>query len=207
MIRGLERGQRPALVISECQRGVLDPELAIFAGLAQQCARRGVLGHIATLAGAFRDAGHPVVHAHVAIRPDLGALAVTNPISARTAREKRMLAGTPEVDAMPEVAPAPDDYISSRQSGLGMWYGTDLDSTLRNLRVETVVFAGVSTNLAIFAGAVGAVDRGYQAVVPTDAVAGASADAHDWMVTNTLPLLASMTTTDAVGAVVRAAQA
>jgi nicotinamidase-related amidase len=203
MIRGLGPDRRAALVIVECQRGVLDPDLAIFAGLAEQCAERGVLGRIAQLAAAFRASGQPVVHAHVAHRPDFGGAAITNPITARTRREGRMVAGTPEVEPMPEVAPRSGDYVSTRHSGLGLWYGTDVDATLRNLRVDTVVLAGVSTNLALFAGAVGAVDRGYQAVVVEDASAGATAEAHDWMVTNTLPLLATLATTDEVTGALR----
>jgi nicotinamidase-related amidase len=114
-----------------------------------------------------------------------------------------MVAGTPEVEAMPEVAPVPGDYLSSRHSGLGLWYGTDVDSTLRNLHVETVVFAGVSTNIALFAGALGAVDRGYQAVIAEDAAAGASADAHGWMITNTLPLVATIASTARIVAELR----
>jgi nicotinamidase-related amidase len=200
MIRGLGPGRRAALLIVECQRGVLDPGLAIFAGLAEQATGRGILPRIAALAADFRTAGLPVVHAHVAHRADFGGAAVTNPITARTAREGRMVAGTPEVEAMPEVAPAPGDYVSTRHSGLGLWYGTDVDSTLRNLRVDTVVLTGVSTNLALFAGAVGAVDRGYQAVIVEDASAGATAEAHDWMVTNTLPLLAALAPAAAVSA-------
>ena len=202
MIRGLRPGDRAALLIVECQRGVLDPTLAIFAGLAEQCRGRGVLPRLAHLADGFRAAGMPVVHAHVAHRADFGGAAVTNPITARTRREGRMVVGTEEVDAMPEVAPEPGDYVSTRHSGLGLWYGTEVDSTLRNLHVGTVVLAGVSTNVALFAGALGAVDRGYQAVVVEDASAGATAEAHDWMVTNTLPLIATLAAAEDVAAAV-----
>jgi nicotinamidase-related amidase len=198
MIRGLERGQRPALVISECQRGVLDPELAVFPGLAEECARRGALARAGALAAAFRAAGLAVVHVHVAHRPDFSGLAVTHPIAARNVREKRMVAGTPAVEPMPEVVPAPGDFVSLRHSGLGMWYGTDLDSTLRNLRVETVVLSGVSTNVALFAGGIGAIDRGYQAVLAEDASAGASPESHAWMIANTLPLVTTLAASDEI---------
>ena len=64
-----------------------------------------------------------------------------------------MLRGTPDVEPMEGLVPEPSDYVSVRRSGLGMWYGTDLDATLRDLGVATVVLSGVSTNLALFAGA------------------------------------------------------
>jgi nicotinamidase-related amidase len=197
-VRGLGPGRRAALVVSECQRGVLDPALAVFPGLAEEAGRRGILARIAALAAAARAAGHPVVHVHVAHRPDFAGLAVTHPLAARIVREGRMVAGTPEVEAMPAAAPAPADHVSSRHSGMGMWYGTDLDAHLRNRRVETVVLCGVSTNVALFAGALGAVDRGYGAVLVEDASAGATAAAHEWMVANTLGLLATLASTDAV---------
>ena len=109
-----------------------------------------------------------------------------------------MRAGTPDVEPMQGAVPEPSDYISLRHSGLGMWYGTDLDATLRNLGVETIVLSGVSTNVAMFGGALGAVDRGYKAVLAEDATAGAAADLHEWMIANTLPLLATMSTVDQI---------
>jgi nicotinamidase-related amidase len=97
---------------------------------------------------------------------------------------------------MEGAAPEPSDYLSVRRSGLGMWYGTDLDATLRNLGVETVVLSGVSTNLALFAGAIGAVDRGYRAVLAEDASAGATPEQHEWMITNALPLITTISSVD-----------
>ncbi|MCM3920575.1 cysteine hydrolase [Frankia sp. AiPs1] len=192
MVHGLDRGERAALIVSECLRGTLDPELAIFAGLAEQAAERGILARIAALAADFRALGLPVVHIHVAHRPDFGAFSDTNPVSAKVRRERRVLAATPQASPMPQVAPQPGDYVSTRRSGLAMWYGTDLDSTLRNLRIETVVLTGVSTNVALLAGALGATDRGYRSVLVEDAAAGASVESHTWIVANLLRLLSTI---------------
>jgi nicotinamidase-related amidase len=198
MVRGLDHAERAALVVCECQRGVLDRSIAIFPGLAQQAEERGMLANIDRLAGAFRVAGLPVAHVHVVHRPDLGGVVANSVIAARTLKSGSMREGTPDVQPMEGAVPEPSDYISSRQSGLGMWYGTNLDATLRSLRVETIVFSGVSTNIAMFAGALGAVDRGYKAVLAEDATAGAAADLHDWMITNTLSLLATISTVDEI---------
>jgi nicotinamidase-related amidase len=207
VIRGLHQGQRSALVVSECQRGVVDPDGAIFPGLAEQCAARGVLPRIVALAEQFRAAGLLVVHAHVVHRPDYRGFASTSLIAALSRRDARMIAGSRDVEPMPPLLPTAADHVSARHSGLGMWYGTDLDSTLRNDGVETIVFTGVSTNVALFAGAIGAVDRGYQAVLAEDASAGASAEAHDWMVANTFPLLTTIATAAEVGEAIAGASA
>jgi len=198
MVRGLDQGEHAALVVCECQRGVLDRSMAIFPGLAEQAEARGMLGNIDRLARAFRTAGLPVVHVHVAHRPDFGGVVANSMITARSLKLGSMRAGTAEVEPMEGAVPEPSDYVSLRQSGLGMWYGTNLDVTLRSLRIETIVLSGVSTNLALFAGAIGAVDRGYKAVLPEDATAGASPDLHDWMIANALPLLATISSVDEV---------
>ena len=200
MVRGLDSGERAALVICECQRGVLDRSLAIFPGLAEEAEARGMLANIARLATAFRARQLPVVHAHVAHRPDFGGTVVNSMVAARSRKAQSMRAGTPDVDPMDGAVPEPSDYVSLRRSGLGMWYGTDLDATLRNLGVETVVLSGVSTNLALFAGAIGAVDRGYQAVLAEDASAGAAPELHEWMITNALPLVATVASADDIEA-------
>ena len=157
-----------------------------------------MLANIARLASAFRVAGLPVVHAHVAHRADLGGVVANSMITARSLKSGGMRVGTAAAAPMEGAVPEPSDYISPRQSGLGMWYGTNLDATLRNLRVETIVLSGVSTNVALFAGALGAVERGYKAVLAEDATAGATLESHDWMIANTLPLLATISSVDEI---------
>lgn len=202
-IRGLEAGKRPALIISECQRGILDPAMTSMGELANQAASRGIFGRIAALSAVFREVGAPVVHIHIGHRADFGGCAPNSPLMASTRKRRTMIAGTPETESMPEIAPQASDFVSSRISGLGMWFATDLDGILRNEKVDTLVFVGVSTNIAIFGGALGAVDRGYQCVIAEDCTAGASADTHAWMLVNALPMLATITTGDAVAAAIR----
>jgi nicotinamidase-related amidase len=198
MVRGLDEGESAALVVSECQRGVLDPEHAIFTGLAEQCAERRTLEKIRTLANEFRAEGLPVVHIHVAHWTGFKGFARKNPVSGLVAKQARMLDGTPQVDPMPLVLPQGGDIVSLRHSGIGMWYGTDLDATLRNMQIQTVVFVGVSTNMAIVLGAAGAADRGYAPIVVEDCIAGATAESHEWMIENMLPMLAAITSSEAV---------
>jgi nicotinamidase-related amidase len=76
--------------------------------------------------------------------------------------------------------------------------GTQLDSMLRNLAVTTIVGVGVSVNIGMTNFAFDAVNRGYQFVMPTDAVAGVPADYAAAVIANTLSLVATLTTTDAV---------
>jgi nicotinamidase-related amidase len=198
MLRGFEKGQRPALLISECQRGVIDPELSGFPGLAEQVGQRGILARIARLATAFRQAGLPVLHLHVAHRPGYVDLPRTSVIIARSTKENRMIAGSDEVRSVPEVAPQGQDIVHARTFSLVGFHGTDLDTLLRHMGVHTLVPVGVSTNVAISGLALCGSDLGYQVVVPEDCIAGATAQSHDFIVTNLLPLYSTLSDSDSV---------
>jgi nicotinamidase-related amidase len=76
--------------------------------------------------------------------------------------------------------------------------GTDLDPILRNLGVTTIVGVGVSVNVGMTNFVMDAVNAGYQFVLPRDGVAGVPADYADAVIDNTLALLATVTTVDAV---------
>ena len=76
--------------------------------------------------------------------------------------------------------------------------GTDLDSVLRNLGIKTIVGVGVSVNIAIPNFVMDAVNRGYQFVLPRDAVSGYPREYAASVIDNSLALLATVTTTAAV---------
>ena len=63
-----------ALVISECQAGILDLAASTTPGLAARAAECGIVDRIAELAMAFREAGLPVVHCHIEHRPDMAGV-------------------------------------------------------------------------------------------------------------------------------------
>ena len=96
---------------------------------------------------------------------------------------------------LPELGPAPTDVVLRRSHGIGPMGGTDLDATLRNLGVSTIVAVGVSVNVAITNLVMDAVNMAYRVVVPRDAVAGIPADYATSIIDNTLSLLATITTT------------
>ncbi|WP_181781612.1 cysteine hydrolase family protein [Pseudonocardia pini] len=182
-----------ALVVSECQQGVLDPALAFLPGLAEQAAETGIVSRIAVLAAAFREAGLPVVHCHIAHRPDLAGMRANSLLGALALKHRSMIAGTPAVETPPELRPAPEDHVSSRSLGLTPFYGTDLDAVLRLRGVETVVLTGVSTDVAVPGLAMEAVNRGYAVQVAADCVAGSSAENQAFALANQLRVLARIT--------------
>ncbi|RJF91701.1 cysteine hydrolase family protein [Noviherbaspirillum saxi] len=198
MVRGLDKGQKAALIISECQRGVIEEGLSPFPSLAEQVKSRGIVSRIGSLAESFRAAGLPVLHAHVVHRPDYADLPVTSVIVGLSVRNGRMKAGTIDVDSVAELPVQPGDILHARSFSLVGFHGTDLDQTLRNMGVRTLVIAGVSSNVAVNGMALCASDLGYQVVIPEDCTAGATAESHAFMMKEALPLYATVTSGNAV---------
>lgn len=198
MVRGLSKSEHAALLIIECQRGVLEPGLAPFAGLVEQVGSRGIVPRIAMLAQTFRACGKPVIHLHVAHRPDYSDLPVTSMITGLSVKHGRMRVGTVEVEPVPELVPQKGDIVHARTFSLVAFNGTDLNAMLHNMGVQTIVLAGVSTNVAVSGCAVCGSDLGFQVVVAEDCIAAASAEMHTMMVQQLLPLYATVSSSQEI---------
>lgn len=186
-----------AVVTSEVQQSVVGERSAL--PVLAEAAQKGMIPNIERLCVAARVAGAQVVHCVAARRADAKG-SNTNARLFRGVKKSpvTMLPGTPDVDVLPELGPEPTDLVLCRLHGLDPMSGTDLDPILRNLGVTTIVATGVSVNVAITNLVMDAVNKGYQAVLPRDAVTGLPADYADAVIDNTLALLATVTTTDAV---------
>jgi nicotinamidase-related amidase len=186
-----------ALVTQECQNGVIGTA-AVLHELADE-AQRVAVPSIVRLVGAARAAGVPVVHC-LAVRraDDKGSNTNARLFTATRKLGIRLEPGSPQAAPIPELDVQPDDVILQRYHGIGPMGGTDLDAVLRNLGVQTIVGVGVSVNIAITNFVMDAVNHGYQFVLPRDAVAGVPAAYADAVIDNSLALLATITSTDAV---------
>lgn len=184
-----------AIVTSEVQNGVVGERSALPA-LAEAAAAE-MLPSLGRLLPVARAAGVQVVHCTAYRRAD-GKGANTNARLFMGVRKSpvALLLGTPEVEVVPELGPEPDDLVLTRTHGLDPMAGTDLDPVLRNLGITTIVVTGVSVNVAVTNLVMDAVNRGYDVVLPRDAVCGIPKDYADAVIDNTLALLAAVTTTD-----------
>lgn len=183
----------PALIISECQRGILEPERSVSPGLAAMAAARNVVGRTATLATEFRARGLPVVHCIIEHRADFKGMRPNSYLGAMSLKHRSMTVGSEDVEIPADLGPEQSDIVSSRATGLTAFYGTDLDVMLRLENVATLVLAGVSSNIALPGLALEAVNRGYSVVLAEDCTAGSSPETHEFMVSNMLTLLARIT--------------
>ncbi len=185
-----------ALVLQEVQNGVVG-EPSALPELAAEAAKVGLIAHCAELTRAARAAGVPVVHCTAATRADrqganrnarlFMAMQKQGPVS--------FTPGSRHAQPPDEIGVEPSDLVLARGHGLGPMHDTALDSTLRNMGVTTIVGVGVSLNIGMPNFAFDAVNRGYQCVMPTDAVAGVPAEYAQAVLDNALNLVATLTTT------------
>lgn len=186
-----------AVLTMELQRGVVGDK-AVIPDLAEEVSARGVVSNAAKVVRAARDAGARVVHCTAEFREDRAGSNDNSPMLRALAKHPHLLVGSEETEVMPELGPEPSDVISPRRHGLTPFPGTNLDQTLRNLGVRTIVATGVSVNIGVTGMVMVAVDLGYRVALVTDAVAGVPSDYADAVIQHTLAPLATRVTTDEV---------
>ncbi|MEV8457092.1 cysteine hydrolase [Streptomyces sp. NPDC052095] len=187
-----------ALLTVECQQGVVGPGSAL-PELAEEARSSGTLDRIALLVGAAHRAGVQVLHAVAERRPDgRGANSNARLFRAAGRLPVQQHSGTAAVRVAAPIEVAAEDLVVRRLHGLSPLAGTDVDALLRNLGCRTLVVTGVSANVAVPNAVFDAVNLGYTAVVPSDAIAGVPADYTPAVVRNTLALVATVTRTDDV---------
>jgi nicotinamidase-related amidase len=184
-----------AIVTSEVQNGVVG-EPSVLPQLAE-AAQATMVPALHKLLPPARAAGVQVVHCTAYRRADgRGANVNARMFKGVQKAPVGLLPGSREVEVLADLGPEPEDLVLTRTHGLDPMTGTDLDPVLRNLGVRTVVVTGVSVNVAITNLVMDCVNRGYDVVLPRDAVCGIPQDYADAVIDNTLALLATVTTTD-----------
>lgn len=157
------------------------------------------MARINTLTAAFRAAGAPVIFTTIAARtPDFAGFPVNCALAAGIRRKGHLVTGTVTAAIHDDLVVEPSDIVNHRSHGMAPFTGTTLDATLRGYGINTVVLAGVSTNIALPGAATEAIGLGYNVVLAEDATAGATAETHQMQVTQHLRLLAAITDAESV---------
>ena len=86
--------------------------------------------------------------------------------------------GNPLGDWLAELTPEPGDHVITKL-GASAFFGTDLNDTLRDLGVDTLVIGGVSTSGCIRASAIDCCQSNYVPVVVPEACGDRTVEIHD----------------------------
>jgi nicotinamidase-related amidase len=182
-----------ALLFVECQRGVIG-DLSVLPALAE--AARPAVGAMARLAAGARGAGVQVVH--LTYLPLAGGRSASQraPLMRATASTSVWKESDPALEIVPAIGVGPDDLVLPRHQGISPVHRTEVLAILRNMGIDHVVVAGVSTNLAVPLVAVGAADEDFGVTVATDATVGTPPEHHTSMLKHSLAFVARLATAD-----------
>ena len=188
-----------AVVTMELQRAVVG-DLATMGGLAEAAAETQTVANAARICRAARAVGVRVVHCTAQFRADGAGSARNCKLLAISLdhNSESLAVGSPGAELVDELEAGPADIVISRLHGLTPFTSTALDQVLRNCGITTVVATGVSLNVGVAGLVLSAVDLGYRVVVPDDAVVGLPVDYGRAVMRNTISLLATVTSTDAI---------
>jgi len=114
-----------------------------------------------------RKVGMPVVYVNDCHRPGL------KEDREFKKRSEHCIEGTWGAEVMDELKPKKKDFVVLKHRFSG-FYDTDLDLTLKDLGIDTVIVMGVVTNICVRSTIHDAFFRGYQVLVPRDCVMATS---------------------------------
>ncbi len=200
---------RAALLLVELQNDIVHESNIGKKGfrgvLAAQVQKRDVLAKVQRLIAVAHAAAVPVCYINYARKIDFPRPRTL--LHRRTAAEPTLIEGTWGAETHAAVAPAGQDFVFTRCVAVDGSYGTQLYPVLRMLQRDALLIAGVSTNLAVEGIVRASVNRGFEMFVVEDCCASFPDEWHEFSVKNILPLLATVTSSDAVRHVLAAGDA
>lgn len=158
--------ERSALLVTDMQEFFLNPGSPAYMPQALPA-----LANAARLAASFREVGRPVFftsHAHEDPALDGGLMTLW--------WKKVCLAGTPEAEVSPALAPLEGEvFMKCRYSA---FTNKNLAERLKELDVDSLVVAGLKTNLCVESTVRDAFDLGFMCVAAGDAMAARTEELH-----------------------------
>jgi nicotinamidase-related amidase len=108
-----------------------------------------------------------IIYVTVSFRPGHPEIASSNPVFGSAAKTNLFVAGSPETQIEPSIAPVDGDIVVEKKR-VSAFTGSGLDVILRGLGVQTLVLAGVSTGGVVLSTLCEAADLDFKIVVLKD---------------------------------------
>ena len=166
-----------ALIIQDLQNDVII-EGGAFAdsGAPAHATSQNVVANAAAMATAARAAGMAIIHVHYIVEPGAPGLKLNAPLFQGVKEANALVRGTWGAAAADGVAPQEGDLVVEKMRMNG-FHGTNLETILKGLGVDTIVISGAWTNFSVEHTARHGADAGYRAIVVTD---GTSTINDEW---------------------------
>jgi maleamate amidohydrolase len=160
-------GQHPALVLVDIIRGFTDPDCPLGSEVDD------VVEANRKLLAAFRSKGLPVFFTTVVYHNEHQARVFRDRVPALDL----LMPDSHWIEVDPRLEPLASERIVEKQWASG-FFKTDLDESLRELGVDSLVVTGLTTSGCVRATAVDGLQYDYKVVVPAEAVGDRNPDAH-----------------------------
>lgn len=187
---------KPALIIIHMQNAIAREDGAVaFFGHAKAAKEAGIIPRQQALLKKFREKKFPVIYVNAGgfnTFPAYGKF-----WEALKSLPNLNLPGSKDIEVIPELAPKPGEPILINWP-VNVFANSGLGQVLKDYGVGTLILVGLATDIAVFTAASQASDMGYSVIVPSDASASGKARAHEVVMTDMLPGMALVTTTEDV---------
>jgi nicotinamidase-related amidase len=182
------------VIFVECQNGLLG-EASAMRSIAEATAP--AIPAMGRLARGARAAGATVVHLTFVPMAKTRSANRRSPLFARLVDHlAHWTPGSWETQPIDEIGVGADDLVLPRSTGFSPTHGTETFRLLRNIGMETLVFAGISANIAIPVSATEATDEDFDVVIASDAIGGSPPEHVQSMLLHTLPFIGTLRTVD-----------
>lgn len=145
-------------------------------GAVEHAEKQNVVENIKSISEKAREAGIPVFHNHFVVEKGAKGIGSRAPIFKAIAETESIVRGTWGAAPVEGVEPKEGDFVIEK-ARMSAFNGTQLDTLLRGLGVETIIVTGVWTNMAVEHTCRDGADYGYNVVIATD---GTSTISEEW---------------------------
>jgi biuret amidohydrolase len=168
---------KPALVFIHMQYGITNEGGTVaFLGHAKATRESGIIARQQALLKAFRAKKLPVIFVNAVTDPKT-KVPVYGKFWPAIKKTGANLPGSKDIEVITELAPLPGEPVLGNFV-FGMFSNNNLDKVLKDLGVETLVLAGVATDMAVLSAVFQASDFYYNLIVPSDASTSANPTFH-----------------------------
>ena len=171
-----------ALLVMDVQRGVVE-----------RYEEPGYLRRLSEAIGTARAAEIPVVYVTIGFRPGHPEINARNATFSATAAAGRFVAGSPDTEIHPAIAPRPGDLLVTKRR-VSEFSGSDLEVLLRSLGIGTLVLTGIATSGVVLSTLRQAADLDYRLIVLSDGCLDADPDVHRVLTEKVFPRQAAVRT-------------
>lgn len=169
---------KTALILLDFQDGILNGHF--------KDQKADYLSHASTTIKKAREAGIHIIHVKTSFRLGHPDVSKRNRILAPVAANGLFVEGDATVAIAQEVAPVERDIVVNKRR-VSAFSGSDLDTVLRSLEVDTLVFAGVATSGAVLSTVRQAADLDFHLVVLGDLCLDPDDEVHRVLVEKVFP--------------------